>query len=405
MKSEIVKKLTGKNPKDFEFAASHIVETQDILAFEQLVGQSDFLFDFIKRNVQERLLNAVNDRNYKNLLAFFKIHAPEYEDFVVNPLVRFADEDLTDEMLDFLENGTDEEKTYAAKYFASINDPLAIDALRKEAYSDFTPLALNAAVALSKLNDTQSYTNALEKLHSNDEFEKLSAVQFLVAYNNVEAVGEIFDAMKNSAMPENIAAEISYLKSFLELFDTEFQSDMFLALNYITNGLGEIVDLTQVFDFQLFEIIEKLLKIQKNQNDSKIASLLLNLKLKFEQLTENDEYLFDEDKNTKNEIYEIKKLLESPGENFWASQNELFVDELDKSSDFVIFALELAQELAAQGVLDKLKALLHSPNQTLILKTIEVIKSLNKLSEIDKDEVLKKITDENIKSIISALFE
>ena len=67
--------------------------------------------------------------------------------------------------------------------------------------------------------------------------------------------------------------------------------------------------------------------------------------------------------------------------------------------------LDLVQELEMTEALDKLKELLYSSNQTVILKTVEVIKSLNKLDEIDKDAILTKISDENIKNIIQSLFE
>ena len=262
MTNEYVKKLTGKNPWDFEFAAAHIINDSDVEAFSALVAQSDFLFDFIKKNVEKRLLNVVNAFNYKNLLSFLTVYSHDYEKLIISSLVKFADEDLTDEMLELLENGTDEQKAYSAKYFSLVNDTLAIDLLRKYSFSEFDALALNSAEALSAMKDEFSYNLALEKLKSEDEFEKLFAVRFLVAFNDLRAIDVLFDAMKHSTMPENIASEISYLQSFLEFLDTNFKYDTVLALNHIINGLGEIVSLSQVFDFQLFEVLEKLIDVQ-----------------------------------------------------------------------------------------------------------------------------------------------
>lgn len=401
MNNDFVKKLTGKNPKDFEFAASHIINNCDAETFGALVEQSDFLFDFIKKNVEKRLSNAVTENNYKNLLKFLKIYSSDYEDFIVSALVKFADEDLTDEMLEKLENGTDEEKAYCAKYFSYINDTLALDLLRKYSFSDFDPLAINSAQALSALKDECSYDLALKKLTSEDEFEKLSAVRFLAAYNDKKAIGALFETMKNSSMPENIASEIPYLQNFLELLDTEFKNDTILAVNHIINGIGEIILLGQLFDFQLFELLDKLIKDEKRNIK---ALTLLNAKLKFEQLTENEEYIFDEDKDTKQEVYEIKNLLNFQSDEFWNEQKKLFQDELKEDSNFIFFALELIQELNLIEAFDKLKELLNSSNQTIILKTVEVIKSLNKLGEIDKNKVLKKISDENIRLIIESMF-
>jgi len=82
----------------------------------------------------------------------------------------------------------------------------------------------------------------------------------------------------------------------------------------------------------------------------------------------------------------------------------LVQNELDESSSFVFSALELVQELKLGDSMDKLKNLLTSSNQTIILNTVEIIKSLNKLDEIDKNTILEKISDENIRLIIQSLF-
>ena len=403
MNNEYVKKLTGKNPTDFEFAAAHIINNSDVEAFSALVEQSDFLFDFIKKNVEKRLSAVVNEKNYRNLMNFLNVYAPDYEEFIVFSLTKYANEDLTDEMLELLENGSQEQKAYSAKYFSRINDTLAIELLRKYSYAEFDPLAINCAQALSAMKDEISYNFALEKIKSEDEFEKLSAIRFLVEYKDKKALEVIFKVMQKSSMPENIASEIPYIQSFLELLDTQFKFDTILALNYILNGLGEIILLGQLFDFQLFEVLEKLIRLQE-EKDGRIALTLLNAKFKFEQLTENEQYIFDEDKNTKVEVYEIKNLLNAQGESFWQGQKTLFQNELQENSEFIFSALDLVQELGLIECLDKLKWLLNSSNQTIVLKTVEVIKSLNKLSEIDKTTVLKKISDENIRLIIQSLF-
>lgn len=404
MTNEYVKKLTGKNPKDFEFAAAHIINNSDFEAFKALVAQSDFLFDYIKKNVEKRLANVVNSFNFRNLIPFMTVYSYDYENVIVGALARYADEDLTDEILEMLENGTDEQKAYCAKYFSHINDTLAVELLRKYSFSDFDALALNSAEALSAMNDEVSYNVALEKLKSEDEFEKLSAVRFLVAYKDIKAVDVIFETMKHSTMPENIASEISYLQSFLEFLDSDFRYDTILALSHIINGLGEIVSPSQVFDFQLFDVLEKLIKLQGIEKNGKIAIVLLKAQLKFEQLTENDEYLFDEDKNTKEEIYEIKRFLNAQKTEFWAEQKSLFQSELTQWSDFIFPALDLVQEFGLAEAFDKVKSLLELSNQTIILRAVEVIKSINKLSEINQNDVLAKISDENIKAIIKSNF-
>ena len=115
--SENLKKLTGKNKNDYESVSSHLINDKDIELFKELVESDGYLFDFVKQNVSERLGKVINENNYKNLLEFLKYYSPSYEDVIVTSLVKYADEDLTDEMLNKLENGTVEEKAYAARYF------------------------------------------------------------------------------------------------------------------------------------------------------------------------------------------------------------------------------------------------------------------------------------------------
>lgn len=384
--SENLKKLTGKF--GFEPVARHLINDCDIALFQELVESESFLFDFVKQNVAERIGAQINDNNYKNLIEFLKFYSPSYEDVIVSALVKFADEDLTDLMLEKFENGTDDEKTYCARFFGAIQDPLAHPLLAANAYSDNEFLAQNCASSLALWQDEKSYNEALEKLKSDDEFEKLSAVKFLSAYGNKNALPEIFNAMKNSALAENIAGEIPYIENLFELLD-KYYEDALLLINFIINGLSEILPLSVIFDFELFEVFERLIN---NCDDSKCAIVLLNARDKFDTLTENDEYLFDEDKNTKNEVQDIKKLLRSVQD-----LKKYINDELNENSPFVYTALEFATDLL------KIRELLKSNNQTLILKTAEILKKLGGFDETARTVALLKVSDINIKSIIRAL--
>ena len=388
--SEQLKKLTGKNKNDYEAIAKDLVNKPDIELFKELVENDDFLFDFIKNNVADRIANQINESNYLNLIEFLKYYSPSYEDVIVSAFIKYADDDLTDILLDKFENGTTEEKIYAAKYFAKIQDPLAHDLLRENAYADNDYLAQNCASALANWHDIEAYNLAITKLHSGDDFDELAAVKFLCAYGNKNAVLAIIDSMKHSAMPENIAGEIPYLENLFDLLDNS-RDDALLVINYIINGLGEILPLSIVFDFELFEVFEKLIN---NDNDSKYAVTILNAKEKFDILTENDEYLFDEDKDTKNEILDIKKLLKSVNKK----DLEIYVnEELKEDSPLVFTALDFATDIFA------IRELLKSNNQTLILKTAEVLKSLGSFDETARTVALLKVTDLNIKNIIRAL--
>lgn len=385
----LVKKLTSKNKPDYEMAASHIISNADFKTFEELVNQDDFLFDFIKNNVSTRLESAVNSSNYRNLIKFLPFYSPSYVEFIAKSLAKFADNDLIAEILEIFKNGSDNEKAYCAKFFSIVKSTAGLNELKEYAYSDFEPLALNCAEALASLEDRELYEKALNTLSSNDDFEKLSAVKFLVAYGDKNAIPSILNVLKTSSMAENIAAEVPYLDNIFNILDFDVNSGLYLV-NLIIDGLGEVTSLSQVFDYQLYDVICCLL----NNLGSKEALIVLNAKEKFNTLTENDEYLYDEDKNTKNEIFDIKKLLSSIDLNMLENLAEA---ELDENSDFVLSAIDLVKNE------EKLVKLTSSSNQTIVLKSLSALKLLGKLNSVDKNEILKNITDENIKAIIIAL--
>ena len=228
--SDKLKELTGKNPKDFEPVAYSVINNSDCELFSELVSQDDFLFDFVKQNVANRLAKVCNESNYLNLLNFLKYYSPSYEDFIVSTLAKYADEDLTDKMLEIFENGTEDEKVYCAKFFSYIQDPLAIEFLNKYAYSENLYLSGNCASTLALLGEVESYNKALEMLKSSDDFEVLSAVKFLVAYGNKDAVADILKVMKKSSLAENIAGELLYLIDLFALYEVS-QVEALYVLN------------------------------------------------------------------------------------------------------------------------------------------------------------------------------
>lgn len=388
---DLIKQLTGKNKQDYEYAAAHIIDNADIGAFEELVSKEDFLFDFIKQNVAKRLQQACNENNYKNLLCFLKFYSPSYDTFIAEILAKYGDEDIKNKMAYLFTNGSEDEKTYAAKYFSLVNDENIIDKLKEYSYSENESLAYNSALALSSLNERTCIDIAYEKLESDDDFEVLSAVKFLSVYGEKNALSKIFNVMKNSSVSEYIASEIGYLENFVDLLNTEYIENALLAINEILHGLGEIVPLSNIFAFQLYEVFEHLIY---SEPSAKNAITLLTAKNKFNQLTENDEYLFDEDKNTKDEVLAINHLLNS---NIEGDFQDVIQSEVNENSDFVFSALELVTNH------EIVRKLLTSKNQTLILKSVEVLKSLNALSQEDKNIALANVSDENIKLIIQAL--
>lgn len=388
--SDKLKSLTGKNPVDFEPVVFTLINNPDVDLFKELVDSDDFLFDFVKQNVCNRMASVCNESNYLNLLQFLKFYSPSYEDFIVSTLVNFADDELTDRMLGIFEDGTEDEKAYCAKFFSYIQEPVAIEFLKDNAYSQHQGLSSNCAAALAAVGDKDCYQKALEKLNSIDDFEKLDAVKFLVSYGNTDSVSNILTAIKSSSLAENIAGELLYLADIFSIIERS-ETDGLYILSLIINGLGEIFDLSQAFDFRLYEVLEFILNTTMT---SEKAVVLLNAAEKFDVLTENDEYLFDNSKDVKQEVFDIKKLLKSVDREFL---NSFVADELKPDSLLVYTALDLTSDVS--GV----RLLLGSNNQTVVLKAVETLKRLNVFSDEDRTAALSVVSDENIKSIINAM--
>ena len=403
---QLVKDLTAKDEQKAFCAAQEIINKTNTEAFKLLADKSEFLFDFVKNNVCKRLNKAINQNNYRNLFAFLKIYCPDFEDVIIGSLAKFANEEMTDEMLELLEQGSDEEKAYAAKYFSYIPDTIAIDDLIQYAFEDNEALAFNAAKALGAMNANIAYQKAIELLNSDDEFTVLKAVKFLVAYENKNAVEPILKAMEHSSMSENIAGEIPYIQSIMELLTTyDDKSLVLLCVDNILSGLGEILPLNQIFCFELFEVLSFLIEYNIKNKDFQAAAILLKALSKFEMLNENEEYTFDEDKNTKQEINEIYNLLKNQQEYFWNAQKNLVKNELNPSlpNYRTSSALRVIAEYNLTQAADEVKSLLNSENEILLCEAVIALKNLNMLDGINKDEIIGKVKDENKKALIQSL--
>jgi hypothetical protein len=132
---------------------------------------------------------------------------------------------------------------------------------------------------------------------------------------------------------------------------------------------------------------------------------LLKAYSKFETFSENDEYTFDEDKNTKQEISEIFNFLKGQDAGFWENQKSLVIQELDKTQGRIITALRMMCEYNIAQAEDKVKELLlNSDDEIVLCEALGTLKQMNKLDNIDKNTVLNRVHDENKKAIINNIF-
>ena len=400
-----LKNLTGKDEQKAQEAACFMVDNINKDLFKALVDKTDFLFDFVRNNVAKRITKAVNKDNCLNIIKFFDVYSSYYDDLFASILAKHANEDLTDEIFELLDKGNNSQKAYAAKYFSFIPDTVAIELLSKYAFSDDEALSYNAAEALGQMNDDISFGIALSNLSSDDDFEQLKAVKFFVAYGRDYPFKEIFEALKKSKMPENIAGQIPYMMSVCELLNSNKIENALLVLDNIFSGLGEILPLSDIFQFELFEAVEFLMKKNSQENDfsGKIAEILLKALAKFKLFTENPEYIFDEDKDTKYEISSIYKLMQSFGGDFWRKQKHFILAELESSDDRVIEALSIVVEFNLTEAADSIKKLLERESEIVVCEALSTLKQIGCLDGIDINAVSSKIKNDNIKAVIENL--
>ena len=274
------------------------------------------------------------------------------------------------------------------------------------AFSDNEAIAFNSAKALGAMKIQDAYDKAIELLNSEDEFTVLKAVKFLIAYEDKKAVGDLLKAMERSSMSENIAGEIPYLQSMLELMMDDSVSAL-SCLDNILSGLGEILPLNQIFYFEMFDVLSYLISYNTQNKTPQGAVVLLKAYSKFQMLNENDEYTFDEDKNTKQEIQEIYTILDKQQEYFWNAQKKLAAQEISEqnvSSRRISSALRVICEYNLDFAVDDIKKLLNSKDEILICEAAAALKQLNSLEDVNKEEILERIHDDNKKALINSLF-
>lgn len=396
----LIKNLTQKNEEIALKSAKEILDGALFEAFEKLSEKSDFLFDFIKVNVCKRFYTVADANNYKNVIKFFKLYDATYVETFINILLKFSSDDLDRQMLDLLQNGDENEKAYCAKYFEIKPNELANSSLYSCAFDDFEPLSENATLALAKIEDKKSIELAYEKLNSNDDFEVIKGIKFLTVYPELSQLDKIIEVALNCSMRENACADIANAVDLFDLVINKQNSNNLLLLNSIVIGLAEILPLYQIVDFKLFDVFRELININYEDGNSQISEVLLNMYSKIKLFYENDEYTYDEDVDTKNEIKKMLSLFQNQGEGFWNEQKDLIFDELEQSDKRIIAALNVIKELSLKNHVSKIVNLTTRSNEMIVCLAVEVLAQLEELDKISISEVAKNINDPNIQAII-----
>jgi len=403
--NELVNNLTQKDETKALQAAKSMIDNKNVEAFKKLCEKSDFLFDFVKNNVRKRLKKAINENNYKNLTAFFEVYTDEYADTFLESMARFADEDLSDEMLELLENGSLSQQKYAAKYFCFIPDTAAQELLEKYAFEGEMQLAVNSAQALGAMNARTAFDKALTQLKSEDEFELIKSVRFLTAFGDKTAVQPLLKTLETSSAAENIAGEIPYLSPIMEMFEAQDFDAVLNCFNFILLGLGEILPLSEIFTYEIYEVLQYLLNKAETKQSSHIACALLRALEKFATFDSNDEYAFDESKDVKNEIKDIYGLLTSQPKDFWKAQEQLIVKELSKTKTRAVAALEVIRALEIKSTQTCLTDFINNTeDEQLLVLAAGVAKVLGSLNLLRGEALAQKVTNNTLKAILMSYF-
>ncbi|MCR5260353.1 MAG: hypothetical protein K6C94_00775 [Candidatus Gastranaerophilales bacterium] len=402
---DIVKKISAKDESAALPLIREMIDKSDVALFRELVGQFDYFFPFLKDNVANRFEKSLSADNYRNLYNFAEIYSSDLDKVFASAFKNFGNDDDKAKMLEYLKNGTESAKTYAARYFELSGDEIAVQDLIDNVFSENEYLADACAAALGNLNEQKSYALALDKLKSSDDFEALAGLNFFVSYLKNPPFDDIFKAFKTTGMPENFAGKIAYIKP-LPVLLKENISDALPIIDSILIGLGEILPLSEVFNFELYDVLGMLSETVNSENLSKIAVILLRAKSKIEMICSNDEYTFDEDKNTINELKDIRSLLNSLGDAFWNTMKSEAVKELKKEdkSD-IISALQIIGEYEIQSAApDILDCIYENGDEVVLCEAFSALKKINALYLINKDEAVNMFSNSNSAAIVENLY-
>lgn len=410
-KNKLVGDLLKKDKKISQDAANKIIDNADLDAWVYLVENADYILDFIKRNATQKLFMACNSQNISNLFEFLDYHSPDLDEFVASAFAEFCDDDILAAMFEFLKNGTNQQKAYAAKFFSIIIKPETAEFLFEASKSDYSPLVDNCALALGAMGDKKSYDYYLNLLSDEDEWKVLSAAQFLSLYGNKEATLPMLKAMSNSTMSEHIAGEIASFEKLSLLFrdkNSEIQALSLECFDNILSGLVQIWPLSALFSFEVKACIETLFDLLQEVGpfQNKYSQLLLKAKNRIELYNNNDEYKYDEDKNTLQELAEICAILNSYPESFWEAQIDNLFEELDSECQKCkIAALNLISDMKIDYAAQELVKKLNTNDEKMLCEIIITISNIGGVSMIsNREEILSKIQNTTLKAIIENIF-
>lgn len=388
--TKCAKNLINKDVKISKQAATEILNNCNVESFGELIQNSDFIFDFIKQKCSNFLLEAINKNNFSNIANFAKFYDPILTEFISQAWIKNANEDLTDELLELLENGTEEQKIHCVKYFQKINDPLALDLINKYAQENSETLGQLCTKALFYYQDTELKNKYLEKLQNNlDDFEKYEALNFLINYGDKKDIEIITKNIQTNSFGADLALNAIYnfkiedLKNFLPIL-----------LDEIIVAMPEQMGINTLWNINFVEILEKHLNI----SDSHTQRILADLKNILNYTLDDNTYTFDLNKDELNEIKNISSKLNNLVFDFEKIKQELQENKTRK--------IRTLNTLATCKIdcKEEVTNLVNLTNDTEIM--CECAKCAKECGFVDllNKELADKIENENAKALFLSYF-
>lgn len=381
--------LTSKDIYLQKSAASLIINSKDVHAFEILCEKSEFLFDFIKDKIVNNLISEVNQNNILNLFSFMKFYSDEFKGFIIKSFIKFNSKEIEDKMFDLMKNGIDNEKAYAILYFSELKKDSILPFVREYIKSENINLKKNSIEFLKKLDIKDEFNNAINVLKSEkSDFDKMEAVEFLSFYKDKEAFEYIYNYFIETNSEYLIFSLLS-IKDIEELIKENKEDEILNILSAMFYNFPNSIsfdDISFCLDFSLFDFLME-------TNNDYIYLLIEYIKNKLLYALNSEEYSIDLDNNSKEEAKGLINILES------------FVVDFDKSGAIInvfnknikiqtLVALELSNENQKEIIENLIK---NSCDSEIVCSGIYALKRSKVLSKEFLDEIEDKISNETIK--------
>lgn len=388
------KNLVSKDNELSKKTAQNILNSCDFETFKTLCENSEHIFDFIMDKIIKNLSQATNKNNIASTLEFAKIYDSHLSHYIIKSWLKYANEDLTDDILGIFENGNIEQKIHAAKYFEKINDPLALEYLNKYAFDEDEILSSSCAASLAAFNDNTSRNVAYEMLKCNDDFTQFSAIKFLINYGSKDDLPLIVSKLSDSVLSANIAQELLYKYHPDELDNLLSPEDINMLYDEIISAYPEDISLETVYSFNIFSFCEKRLG-KKSSFDSRI---LADVKTLMKLVSHDNIYTFDLSKDAICDLKNLHSLLEKLNPD-----TEIISQELFKGAKRAIRAINTIINLNAESESDKIVQLYcTTQNPTVMCECARAAKALGFKLELEAG--LSKIEDSNIQELLKSYF-